>query len=55
MGNLQRYRAADLPALMDRISKNSIGLDTVFEDFFNLTQTDSYPPYTLVLVYNVES
>ena len=26
MGNLQRYRAADLPALMERISKNSIGL-----------------------------
>ena len=55
MGNLQRYRAADLPALMDRISKNSIGLDTVFEDFFNLTQTESYPPYNLVHVNNVES
>ena len=55
MGNMQRYRAADLPALMDRISKNSIGLDTVFEDFFNLTQTESYPPYNLVHVNNVES
>ena len=38
-----------------RISKNSIGLDTVFEDFFNLTQTESYPPYNLVHVNNVES
>ncbi len=55
MGNLTRYRAADLPALMERISKNSIGLDTVFDDFFNLTQTESYPPYNLVHVNNVES
>ena len=54
MGNLQRYRAADLPALMERISKNSIGLDTVFEDFFNVTQ-ESYPPYNLIHVNNVES
>ena len=55
MGNLQRYRAADLPQLIDRISKNSIGLDTVFDDFFNLTQTESYPPYNIVHVNNVES
>ena len=54
MGNMQRYRAADLPALMERISKNSIGLDTVFEDFFNVTQ-ESYPPYNLIHVNNVES
>ena len=54
MGNLQRYRAADLPALMERISKNSIGLDTVFEDFFNVTQ-EAYPPYNLIHVNNVES
>ena len=55
MGNLQRYRAADLPALMERINKNSIGLDTVFDDFFNLTHTESYPPYNLIHVNNVES
>ncbi len=55
MGNLQRYRAADLPQLMDRISKNSIGLDTVFDDFFNLTQSETYPPYNLIHVNNVES
>tara|TARA_R100000152_G_C6585163_1_gene47609 strand:+ start:82 stop:516 length:435 start_codon:yes stop_codon:yes gene_type:complete len=55
MGNLQRYRSADLPALMERISKNSIGLDTVFDDFFNLTHTESYPPYNLIHVNNVES
>ena len=55
MGNMQRYRAADLPALMERINKNSIGLDTVFDDFFNLTHTESYPPYNLIHVNNVES
>ena len=55
MGNLQRYRAAALPQLMDRITKNSIGLDTVFDDFFNLTHTEHYPPYNLIHVNNVES
>ena len=54
MGNLQRYRAADLPQLMDRITKNSIGLDTFFDDFFNVTQ-EAYPPYNLIHVNNVES
>ena len=29
MGNLTRYGAADLPALLDRINKNSIGMDEV--------------------------
>ena len=55
MGNLARYRAADLPQLMERIHKNSIGLDTVFDDFFNLTSTEHYPPYNLIHVNNVES
>ena len=32
--NLQRYRAADLSDLMDRIAKNSIGMDTYFDKFF---------------------
>ena len=54
VGSLQRYRAADLPQLMERISKNSIGLDTVFDDFFNVTQ-EAYPPYNLIHVNNVES
>ena len=26
MGNLQRYTASDLPQLLDRITKNSIGM-----------------------------
>ena len=54
MANLQRYRSADLPDLMDKIVKNSIGLDDYFDRFFNET-TSNYPPYNLVNVNNVES
>ncbi len=55
MGNLARYRAADLPELMDRITKNSIGLDSYLDQFFNVTQQQTYPPYNLVNVSNHES
>ena len=54
--NIQRYRAADLPELMDRITRNSIGMDDYLDKFFNLHETTSnYPPYNLVQVNNVES
>ena len=56
MGNLTRYGAADLPALMERINKNSIGMDEYFDRLFNLHETTkNYPPYNLVTVSNVES
>jgi|TARA_B100000287_G_scaffold70834_1_gene62253 molecular chaperone IbpA len=55
MGNLTRYRSADLPELMERISRNSIGLDNYFDQFFNLSTTSNYPPYNLIHVNNVES
>ena len=55
MGNLSRYRSADLPELMEKISRNSIGLDSYFDQFFNLATTSNYPPYNLVHVNNVES
>ena len=56
MTNLARYTAADLPALMDRITRNSIGMDEYFDRLFNLHETTSnYPPYNLVQVSNVES
>ena len=55
MTGLQRYRAADLPQLMEKIHKNSIGLDDYFDHFFNLNQNNQYPPYNLVQVSNVES
>jgi len=55
MGNITRYHAADLPQLLDRINKNSIGMEDFFDGFFNATSTDNYPPYNLVSVNNVES
>ena len=56
MGNLARYTAADLPALLDRINKNSIGMDEYFNRLFALHETTTnYPPYNLVTVSNVES
>lgn len=56
MTNLTRYTAADLPTLMERITRNSIGMDEYFDRLFNLHETTSnYPPYNLVQVSNVES
>ena len=56
MTNLARYTAADLPQLMDRITRNSIGMDQYFDRLFNLHETTTnYPPYNLVHVSNVES
>jgi molecular chaperone IbpA len=56
MTNLARYTAADLPTLMDKITRNSIGMDQYFDRLFHLHETTSnYPPYNLVQVSNVES
>ena len=56
MGNIQRYTAADLPSLMEKITKNSIGLDNYFDNFFNSDFPQSnYPPYNLIQLNNHES
>ncbi len=56
MTNLSRYTSADLPALMDRITRNSIGMDEYFDRLFNLHETTSNdPPYNLVQISSVES
>jgi HSP20 family molecular chaperone IbpA len=56
MTNLTRYTTADLPTLLDKITRNSIGLDEYFDRIFSLHETTSnYPPYNLVQVSNVES
>ena len=56
MNNLSRYNAADLPALMERINRNSIGMDEYFDRLFNLHETTSnYPPYNLCLLYTSPS
>ena len=51
---IQRYTAADLPTLFDKITKNSIGMDSYFDSFWNTTQTN-YPPYNLIHLSNEES
>ena len=56
MNNLMKYNAANLDQLMDRITRNSIGMDEYFDRLFHLHETTSnYPPYNLVNVSNVES
>ena len=56
MGNLTRYTSSDLPALLDKISKNSIGMNDYLNRVFDLHETTSnYPPYNIVQVSNVES
>ena len=56
VGNLTRYTAADLPGLLDKSSKNSIGMNDYLNRVFDLHETTTnYPPYNLVKVSNVES
>ena len=53
--NITRYNAAALSQLMDRIVKNSIGMDDYFDRFWGADTQSNYPPYNLVQVNNVES
>ena len=57
MSNIQRFHAESLPDLMDKITKNSIGLDNYFDRFFHEVHNHqgNYPPYNLVSINNVES
>ncbi len=56
MTNLARFHAANLPELMDRITRNSIGMDEYLNRFWDGVDTSSnYPPYNIVEVSNVES
>jgi HSP20 family molecular chaperone IbpA len=51
-----KYQSADLPALLERINRNTIGMDEYFDRIFKIHETTSnYPPYNLVQVSNVES
>ena len=56
MNALQRYHAANLPELMDKISKHGIGMDDYLDRFFNSDFPQSnYPPYNLIQLNNHES
>ena len=53
--NIARYHAANLPDLMEKITKNSIGMDDYLNQFWEGTTTSNYPPYNLIQLNNVES
>ncbi len=55
MNTLARYHAANLPELMERINRNSIGLDDYLNRFFDSPASQNYPPYNLVQESNVRS
>lgn len=56
MSTLMKFNAANIDQLLDRINKNSIGMDEYFDRLFKLHETTSnYPPYNLVTVSAVES
>ena len=55
MGTLARYHAANLPELMEKITRNSIGMDDYLNRFWDDTTTSNYPPYNLIQVNNHES
>ena len=56
MTNTTRWHSADLTVFLDKIAKNSIGMDEYFDRLFNLHETTSnYPPYNLIQVNSVES
>ena len=54
MGELTQYHAADLPALLDRINRHSIGMDEYFDRVFN-SSTQNYPPYNVIQVNSNET
>ena len=56
MTNLSRYHAANLPDLMEKIARNSIGMDEYLNRFWDgVDTTSNYPPYNIIEINNVES
>merc|ERR1712188_70191 len=56
MTNLARYHAANLPELMEKINRNSIGMDDYLNRFWDgVDTTSNYPPYNIIEINNVES
>lgn len=56
MTDLMRFNAADLPALLEKLNKNSIGMDEYFDRLFNVHEsTQNYPPYNVIQVNNLET
>ena len=49
MSTLARYNTSNINQLMDRLQRNTIGMDSYFDHLFS-TEAQSYPPYNLVKV-----
>ena len=55
MTNLMKYNAANLDQIMERIARNSIGMDDYFNRIFDSHETSNYPPYNLISLSSFES
>ena len=56
MNTLARYHAANLPELMEKISKHGLGMDDYLDKIFNSDFPQSnYPPFNLIQLNNHES
>ena len=49
MSTLARYNSANINQLMDRLQRNTIGMDSYFDHLFS-HEAQNYPPYNLVKV-----
>ena len=54
MTTLARYNSANINQLMERLQRNTIGMDNYFDRIFSY-EAQSYPPYNLVQVSEDES
>ena len=54
MSVLARYNSANINQLMERLQKNTIGMDDYFDRVFG-AEAQSYPPYNVVNVSEDES
>ena len=54
MSYLTKYNSANINQLMERLQRNTIGMDNYFDRIFSY-EAQSYPPYNLVQVSEDES
>ena len=55
MTNLMKFNAANLDQLMDKITRNSIGIDDYLNNVFHTQTQSNYPPYNVVQLNNTET
>ena len=54
MSYLTKYNSANINQLMERLQRNTIGMDNYFDHIFS-HEAQSYPPYNLVKISEEES